>query len=902
MVTVEVLTGDTRAVASTVRSLGGVVTGTVPGEVVQAQLPAAAVEALAGTSQAGFVQLPQRVNRLDPLPEVHGFGALVGQQVDIMNATAWHEAGHYGVGVRVGIVDYFDMSAWNPGEHDVAPSIANGRMFCRDSTAGLFGPSLCNPDGSIDSLQGDVHGVAVAEIVKDVAPGAELYIATAGSVSDLVAAMDWFAANGVRIVTRSLGSPYDGPGDGTGPLAAVVEHAAGKGIVWFNSAGNDADGHYLRVEVPPTLPPGSYVDLDPGPAVDTFLRVDGFPNFFGCVLLDGIRWSTDWYRPPGQRSNYLVEVWEVVNGTLRQTTSLPYFPDATTTPPTPLRGANNGWCPSPGNNTNVTYLRIRLSPSTLVGNPFDTIEIATAFGTLGRSNVAGSAAKPVVDSASPSLVAVGAVHPTPGNEIAVYSSQGPTNDSRIKPDMSATACVHSTIYQADPYNYPCFAGTSASSPAAAGMAALLLSQGLATPGPALAALTKHLVVDLGQPGPDPAFGTGRAQLPDPPAAVASGASAYVPLAEPQRVLVTSTEPPFAPAARYSLSELGLNGVVPADATAIAVTLTSVTPQANGFVQMLPRLRAELGGSASLSVVSGQTRSNMVIVPIGEDRNVSLYRQAGGHLVIDLLGWFTPVAAPVSAGRLVTVEPVRVLDTRPDQPGPVPTGWSPHRPAPGETVRVEIPASVGLPAGQVAALVVNVTATDAQAQGWLRAHPTGSNVDTATLVYRPGPSVASHAIVPLGADGTISIRTHVSTHIVVDLEGYITNADAPAGSSGLFVPLSPARAYDSRVTGGVHPAGTTRAVQIGGPGLVGVPLGATAVSLNLTSTQAAGNGFVTLHAGGTARPTSSNLNFGATVPVANAGIVEVSPGGAIEVFVHNTTHVIIDVNGYFTGAP
>ena len=64
--------------------------------------------------------------------------------------------------------------------------------------------------------------------------------------------------------------------------------------------------------------------------------------------------------------------------------------------------------------------------------------------------------------------------------IAFYSSQGPTNDGRIKPDLSAPSCVGSTIYR------PCFNGTSAASPAAAGMAALLLGQGLAGPGMPLA--------------------------------------------------------------------------------------------------------------------------------------------------------------------------------------------------------------------------------------------------------------------------------------------------------------------------------------------------------------------------------------------------------------------------------
>ena len=72
----------------------------------------------------------------------------------------------------------------------------------------------------------------------------------------------------------------------------------------------------------------------------------------------------------------------------------------------------------------------------------------------------------------------------------------------------------STIYG------PCFAGTSAASPAAAGFAALLLGANLATPGEPLAALVRHLTADIVVPGPDNASGAGKLVLPAVPAAPA----------------------------------------------------------------------------------------------------------------------------------------------------------------------------------------------------------------------------------------------------------------------------------------------------------------------------------------------------------------------------------------------
>ena len=62
------------------------------------------------------------------------------------------------------------------------------------------------------------HGNAVAEIVHDMAPDADLFLAYAETTSDLRAVVDWFASKGVTVVNRSQGAPLDGPGNGTGPL------------------------------------------------------------------------------------------------------------------------------------------------------------------------------------------------------------------------------------------------------------------------------------------------------------------------------------------------------------------------------------------------------------------------------------------------------------------------------------------------------------------------------------------------------------------------------------------------------------------------------------------------------------------------------------------------------------
>ena len=96
--------------------------------------------------------------------------------------------------MRIGIIDFFTVQNWNANEDGPLPTVANGHMFCLDSSA--FGPVQRR---RLDQrhVRRSTTGPAVTEIVKDVAPDSDVYIATVGTVSDMLAAIDWFANSGV---------------------------------------------------------------------------------------------------------------------------------------------------------------------------------------------------------------------------------------------------------------------------------------------------------------------------------------------------------------------------------------------------------------------------------------------------------------------------------------------------------------------------------------------------------------------------------------------------------------------------------------------------------------------------------------------------------------------------------
>ncbi len=110
-----------------------------------------------------------------------------------------------------------------------------------------------------------------------------------------------------------------------------------------------------------------------------------------------------------------------------------------------------------------------------------------------------------------SSLTVGAVNWS-DDKLEDYSSRGPTNDGRLKPEIAAQAGVSSAAYGST------WVGTSASTPHVSGAAALILQ---IFPSYTPQQVTEFLLgrsIDLGPAGPDNGYGYGRLDLGPVPTA------------------------------------------------------------------------------------------------------------------------------------------------------------------------------------------------------------------------------------------------------------------------------------------------------------------------------------------------------------------------------------------------
>jgi len=133
--------------------------------------------------------------------------------------------------------------------------------------------------------------------------------------------------------------------------------------------------------------------------------------------------------------------------------------------------------------------------------------------------------------------------------------------------------------------------------------------------------------------------------------------------------------------------------------------------------------------------------------------------------------------------------------------------------------------------------------------------------------------------------------------------------AATGASTYHPLSSPKRLLDTRNgTGwGLSSIPSTKPLVSGGTapvkieGVAGIPSsGVTGVVLNLTVTGTTGAGSLIAWADGTAKPSTSSLNWtGASQTISASATVKVAGDGMVDLYTSKATHLIADVQGYYT---
>jgi hypothetical protein len=244
------------------------------------------------------------------------------------------------------------------------------------------------------------------------------------------------------------------------------------------------------------------------------------------------------------------------------------------------------------------------------------------------------------------------------------------------------------------------------------------------------------------------------------------------------------------------------------------------------------------------------------------------------------GCSTPPATAANAGGPIggfnPVTPLRLLDTRPT--GKVGAGCV-----------VSIDVSSVAPVG-AAGIALNVTATEAEARGFVTAYPCGAGrPPTSNVNPRVGDPTPNLVVVPLDSSRTVCLFTFAATNLIADATGWF------GGGGFLFHEQPPQRVVDTRTGGTKIAAGTVLTIPLaGGP----VPAAAKAIAVNLTVTEPEQAGYITAFPCGTAQPPlSSQVNFLAGENRANQTMVGLG-GGSLCVFAFATTHLVVDLAGWF----
>ena len=432
--------------------------------ITKAEVPINMLSLMAdGLMEISFVKLP---DKLMPL-------SVESEGVNLIGASAYHSEGYTGSGVKVAIIDV--------GFAELSSAISIGELPDNIIKVDCTGPSCVSTDFSSET---ENHGTAVAEIVHDMAPGVKLYLIKVGDRLDLKDAKDYAIENGIRIINVSGGFSNQNFYDGecyNDNAVCTANDAYANDILWVNAAGNQAKQHYEA----------TFIDSDS----------DGFHNVLGSIeTIDLIAYSGDtihthltWNAWPLTDQDYDLLLLNsdlnlvAISANLQTGTQEPTEEIYYTVPATGFYHLVIAKYNATANHQLEVYsCSHKLIPS---------------VGSSSLSNPADASGVLTVGSINYSDWTIGPQE--------LYSSQGPTNDGRIKPDIMGPDSVNN-------YVLGTFFGTSAASPHVAGAAALILSKNPTYSASQLRDALTSLAIDMGSSGKDNIYGYGLLNLDESP--------------------------------------------------------------------------------------------------------------------------------------------------------------------------------------------------------------------------------------------------------------------------------------------------------------------------------------------------------------------------------------------------
>lgn len=246
--------------------------------------------------------------------------------------------------------------------------------------------------------------------------------------------------------------------------------------------------------------------------------------------------------------------------------------------------------------------------------------------------------------------------------------------------------------------------------------------------------------------------------------------------------------------------------------AVVVNITVINPSRSGYLRAFGTGTTE-GDTSVINFQAGERVPNSAILRPGQDGTISLRLitpsgSGTSHVAVDVAGWYSTSGWSDAGARTMTIDPVRIFDSRDDQFGASPLGDL------GQ-VDVTVRGATGLEGEtnvvpddpNVVGVIVNLTGIN-KLPGSTRTYvsiiadrvTSADEVTTSNLNLEDGQLRANLAIVPLpaGDDDLTLFNFDGDTHVILDVVGYLLDGAAPDTREGRIVPLvSPFRVIDTR---------------------------------------------------------------------------------------------------------